>query len=126
MIEFLVEVLGEFVFQFVGELLVEFGLQALVAPFRRDSNPWLAALGYALMGSLLGALSLFLLPSHLTPPGLPRKLNLLLTPLVAGAGMAAVGAWRVRRGQPRLRIDRFLYGFLFAASLAAVRFVFAA
>jgi hypothetical protein len=40
--------------------------------------------------------------------------------------MAAIGAWRARRGEPVLRIDRFAYGYLFALSLALVRFFFAA
>jgi len=40
--------------------------------------------------------------------------------------MAILGAWRARRGQQVLRIDRFAYGYLFALSIALVRFYFAA
>lgn len=40
--------------------------------------------------------------------------------------MTAMGAWRARRGEPVLRIDKFAYGYLFALSLAIVRFIFAA
>jgi hypothetical protein len=40
--------------------------------------------------------------------------------------MAGMGAWRARRGQPVLRIDKFAYGFLFALALALVRYFFAA
>jgi hypothetical protein len=36
-----------------------------------------------------------------------------------------MGAWRARRGQQVLRIDRFAYGYLFALSLGLVRFYFA-
>jgi hypothetical protein len=48
-----------------------------------------------------------------------------LTPLLVGGIMVAMGAWRARRGQAVLRIDRFTYGYLFALSLALVRFFFA-
>jgi hypothetical protein len=50
---------------------------------------------------------------------------LVLTPLLAGGIMAVLGAWRARRGQTVLRIDRFAYGYLFALGLAVVRFWFA-
>jgi len=36
--------------------------------------------------------------------------------------MSAIGRWRARREQALFRLDRFSYGFLFAACLVAVRF----
>lgn len=54
-----------------------------------------------------------------------RLANLVFTPIVVGLLMAALGAWRAWHGQIILRIDRFSYGFLFALSLALVRFGFA-
>jgi hypothetical protein len=39
--------------------------------------------------------------------------------------MCLMGAWRARRGDDVLRIDRFAYGYVFALSLALVRFIFA-
>jgi hypothetical protein len=126
MLEALFSIFGELLIQLLGELLLEFGFHALAEPFRREPNPWLAALAYAAFGAAAGGLSLWLLPTHLTPAGLMRTLNLMFTPIVAGLAMAALGAWRVRRGQPLLRIDRFLYGYVFALGLALVRFFFAA
>lgn len=72
MLEFLIEILGEFVLQAVGEALLELGFHSLAEPFRKPPNPLLAALGYAIFGALAGGLSLMLLPTHLTPSGLPR------------------------------------------------------
>ena len=126
MLEFLFELIGEFLIQAVGEVLVEVGLRSLAAPFQREANPWLAAVGYLLFGAAVGGLSLLVFPNHLTPPGLLRKLNLIFTPLAVGGCMAALGAWRARRGQSLLRIDRFVYGAFFAASMGTVRFFFAA
>ncbi len=45
-----------------------------------------------------------------------------VTPVAAGVMMSALGAWRERRGQSRIRIVRFSYGCLFAFGLALVRF----
>jgi hypothetical protein len=36
--------------------------------------------------------------------------------------MALLGAWRARRGQDLIRLDRFAYGYLFALAMAAMRF----
>jgi hypothetical protein len=125
MLAFLLEVLGEFLLQVFGEALVELGLHSLAEPFRKPPDPWLAALGYALFGAIAGGLSLLVLPQHLTPAGVARVANLVLTPIAVGGCMVALGAWRSKRGEPVLRIDRFSYGYLFALALALVRFHFA-
>jgi hypothetical protein len=116
----------ELLFQLFGELLIELGLQAVAEPFRRQPNVWLAVIGYLVLGAGVGALSLWLFPGHLTRDGWPRLLNLVVTPVLAGAAMALMGRWRARRGDPVLRIDRFACGYLFALAVAVVRFNFAA
>lgn len=125
MIQFLFEILGEFLLQITVETLIELGLHSLAEPLRRPPNPWLAALGYALCGAILGALSLLLLPAHLTPAGFARTANLLLTPAAVGGCMVMLGAWRAKRGEALWRIDRFAYGYLFALGFALVRLWFA-
>jgi hypothetical protein len=50
---------------------------------------------------------------------------MVITPLVAGGVMSLMGAWRRRRGQPVVRIDRFAYGYLFAVAMALVRYTMA-
>lgn len=125
MLEILFELLAELLFQVLGEVLVELGLQSLAQPFRKQPNVWLAVLGYALLGALLGALSLWLFPSHFTREGWPRLANLVFTPVIAGFAMTLLGRWRARRGDTVLRIDRFACGYLFALTVAVVRFNFA-
>lgn len=124
MLEFLFEVVGEFLIQIVLEALAEIGFHSLAEPFRKAPNPWLAALGYAIFGAVAGGLSLLVFPNHLVSIGM-RVLNLVLTPIAVGFTMSAMGAWRARRDQSVLRIDRFAYGYLFALALALVRFGFA-
>lgn len=125
MFEFLFELLGELIGQAIAEVLVELGLHSLAEPFERPPNPLLATLGYALFGASLGGLSLLAFRKHMVPEPY-RIANLVVTPIVVGGLMAIMGAWRARRGQPVLRIDRFAYGTMFALSLALVRFFFAA
>lgn len=124
--EFLLEIIGEFLIQVVGEALVELGMHSVVEPFRRPRNPWLAAIGYAIIGATFGGVSLLILPTHLVAASTWRRVNLLVTPLAVGLCMAALGSWRARRGQEILRIDRFIYGYLFALTLALVRYLWAA
>ena len=124
MLEFLFEVVGEFLLQAVIEVLVELGAHSLAQPFRRRPSPWLAAFGYTLFGALAGGLSLLVLPHHLTPEDW-RIAHLLATPVAVGIAMMLLGRWRARRGDAVLRIDRFACGYLFALSLALVRFFFA-
>ena len=115
----------ELIFQVFGELLVELGLHSLAEPFRRQPNIWVAALGYLLLGGIVGALSVWLVPQHLTRDGWPRLVNLVVTPVLAGFAMTLMGLWRARRGDPVLRIDRFACGYLFALTVAVVRYNFA-
>ena len=125
MLEFILEILGEFFLQVAVEALAEMGLHAIADPMRRPINPWLAALGYGLFGMLLGDLSLLVFPAHLIPARGLRLLNLVVTPAAVGLAMVALGKWRARRGQPQIRLDRFTFGFLFAFSMGVTRFVFA-
>lgn len=123
--DILLEIIGELLLQVIVELLYEWGLHAVSEPFRKSPNPWLAALGYTFFGGVVGGLTLLGFPAHLTPSGALRIANLIVTPIVVGVLMAAFGAWRARRGETLLRIDRFSYGYLFALALALVRFRFA-
>jgi hypothetical protein len=125
MIEFLLEIFGEILIQFIVEALAEAGLHTVNDWRNYKPNPWLAGVGYALFGAIAGAVTVWLLPHHMVHSEVLRKLNLLVTPLAAGGMMYLVGAWRAKRGDPVLGIDRFAYGYVFALSLALVRFVFA-
>lgn len=119
--EFVFELLLEFLIQLVGEVLFELGLRSMAEPFRRRPNPWLAAFGYAIFGSVLGGLSLWLFPHHMVANVTWRYFNIVLTPVAVGLCMSSLGSWRSRRGQQVLRIDRFSCGFLFALCFALVR-----
>ena len=124
MLEFLLEIFGEFAFQMILEALAEIGLHGVANTNRRPPNPLMAAIGYAVLGAMAGGLSLLIFPHNFVP--LPWRItNMLVTPVASGWMMSALGAWRERRGQDRIRIDRFAYGYLFALGLGLVRYFYA-
>jgi hypothetical protein len=126
LLELLFELVFEFLLQIIVEMLFELGLHSTTEPFRKAPSPWLAAIGYVIFGAVAGGLSVLALPQSLIHGDTMRLLNLAVTPIMAGLAMAALGAWRSKRGQQILRIDRFSYGYLFALSMAIVRFHFSA
>ncbi|MDO9263985.1 MAG: hypothetical protein Q7U02_08455 [Desulfosalsimonadaceae bacterium] len=124
MIGFIFEAFFEVFAQAIFEVAAEIGLRSLAEPFRRPKpiNPILAGIGYLLYGAIAGGLSL-LLPRMFLAPWWLRVLNLAITPIACGFIMAKVGQMRDLRGQQVLRIDKFLYGYLFALAMAVVRFI---
>jgi hypothetical protein len=124
--EILFEIVGEIILQVVFEILVELGLRRLRRPVddRKPMNTFLAAFGYAAAGAVCGAVSLAAFPHLFIASQAGRIANLVLTPIAAGIAMSVIGAWRTRRGDELVRLDRFAYGFLFALAMAAVRYYF--
>ncbi len=118
---------GELLLQVVVELLAEIGLHIMREPFevRRNRNPFVASLGYAIFGMIAGGLSLWIFPRHLILSHSLQILGLFTTPLVASSIMVCLGAWRRRRGEELVRLDRFVYSFIFAFTMSAIRFTFA-
>jgi hypothetical protein len=126
------EIIFEVLFQFVGEVLLqilfealaELGLHSVRELFRKPPNPWLAAIGYTIFGVIAGALSLWAFPALFIASHSVQIVSLVFTPIIAGIAMAALGAWRRRRDQDIIRLDKFAFGYLFALAMAIVRFTF--
>ena len=119
--EVLFEALFEFALQIVLELLVEFGLRRAGGGDRKPVSPWLAAVGYVLLGVAVGWVSVLVFPTLFLQSPAARWANLLLAPIAAGAVMALLGSWRRRKGQRLVRLDTFAYGYLFAVAMAVTR-----
>ncbi len=104
--------------------MAEIGLRSLTEPFKRSKpiNPIWAGFGHLIYGAIAGGLSL-LLPKIVIVPWWLRVLNMLITPLACGFIMAKIGQIRDRRGYRTMRLDTFMYGYLFALSMAVVRFI---
>jgi len=122
--ELLFELFGELLLQIAFELLAEFGWRGLGALFRKSAHPLVAGVGYAVFGAIAGGLSLWVFPNLFIASHLGRVANVVVTPILAGAAMATLGAWRRRRDQSTVLLDRFAYAFIFAMAMALVRFRF--
>ena len=120
----IVQFVGELLLQAFGELIAELIGRSVKEPFRRPKpiHPWLAAIGYSIFGAIAGAISLWVLPSVFISALWLRIVNLIATPIVAGLMMERLGTWREKKDQKTIRLDTFAYGFIFALSMALVRF----
>jgi len=122
-LEPLLEALLEYLFAAIADLLVRaFGE---VFSERRLQNSWLAHVGYALFGTLFGALSLASFPRHLVHSAKIPGISLLVSPLLVGLMMWATGAFLRGREKRVMQLENFGCGFAFAFGMAAVRFLFA-
>ena len=120
----IVQLFGELLLQAFGELIAELIGRSVKEPFRRPQpvHPWLAVIGYGIFGAIAGAISLWVLPSLFISAEWLRIVNLILTPVLAGLMMERLGAWRENKDQERIRLDTFGYAYVFALSMALVRF----
>lgn len=123
--EVLFSLVAELLFEIVGQVLVELGLHALLAPFERSPHPVAAIGGYVLLGGALGGLSLWIRPNPLIHDPVLAIGYLVVSPIVAGLVMVGIGSLRRRRHQPLIRLDQFGYGALFAFTYGFVRWTFA-
>jgi hypothetical protein len=94
-------------------------------PAAREVSPALAVLGYAALGAIVGAISLWPFPNSFLGPYPARLANLVVTPVIAGALMSFIGGRRQLKGEPPIRLDRFAYGVVFAFAMSLVRFLWA-
>jgi hypothetical protein len=130
------EFIAEIALQLVFEWLAGTGVRGLrdardarnarqAKPAAREFSPALAVLGYAALGAVVGAISLWPFPHSFLGPYPARLANLVVTPLIAGALMSLIGGRRQLRGEPLIRLDRFAYGVVFAFAMSLVRFLWA-
>jgi hypothetical protein len=110
--------------QILFEGLFELGVHESKKSKRRPKplSPFLAAVFYIFAGALAGWLSIIFFPTLFISSYNAQIIGLIVTPILAGGFMVLIGAWRHKHGQELIRLDKFAYGFLFALSMALVRF----
>ena len=106
--------------------MLEIAIQGFVSfwDVGEEKSPVLAFLGYAVLGALVGAGSLFFFQTLFIRSPSGRLVNLVATPVLAGLGMSLIGWIRTRSGREIIRLDQFAYGWIFALGMALVRFLF--
>ena len=123
----LLEIFGEFLLQFIFEVLVGIasrGLRRFRVSTRKQGTAFSAVL-FALLGVIAGGVSLFVFPHPLFHPSKLHGISLLLSPLLTGFVMSGLGRTVQRRGRIPARIESFACGFTFALGMALIRFCFA-
>jgi len=120
--EFIIEILGEFIIQFVFELGAN--LCAAFVPdsaYRRFTNAYAKGFLYIMMGLGLAWLSSLLVGELLLPKSF-AGLNIAISPLVVGGFMMMLGRWREKKGKHARDLEHFLYGYVFALAFAVMRY----
>lgn len=125
--EFILEVLlqffGEILLQLLFECLAELGFRSLANTLEKPQHPLFSTVGFMLWGAIAGGISLSIFPHSPISNTHLRQANLLITPIIVGGIMMLIGRERDRRGQHLVRLDQFGYAFVFAFTMALVRFI---
>ena len=122
-----------FIFELLFEALFELFLGVAVAGayralrhffvIARRGNPIAATVVLIIVGFALGFLSVLVFPHPLVHPSKLHGISLIISPVITGSAMAAIGRGIRRRGRVPVRIESFGYGFAFAFAFALVRFL---
>jgi hypothetical protein len=98
------EVLLEFLFELIivlgAEVLGPLVGQMFSSSDSSGARPWLAVLGYAALGVLLGTVSLWIFPVHFIKLASWRLVYLISAPVTAGGMTMLIGAWCASAGLP--------------------------
>ena len=120
--EFIIEIFGEFIIQFVFELAADFCIAFLPdAAYRKFTNAYAKGFLYIMVGIGLAWLS-NLLVGELLLPKIFAGLNVALSPLAIGWFMMMLGRWREKKGRQASDLEHFIFGYLFTLSFALMRF----
>lgn len=110
-----------------GQKMPEASNEAAVdlRPAEESGEVFFAVIGYMFLGLLLGGLSLIVFPKSFIQDPDMRLVYLFVAPIISGLAMAMMGKVRDRRGEERIKLDNFVFGFLFALAMTGIRYVFA-
>ena|SRR5579862_1263695 len=92
---------------------------------KRPAHPVILTGGYILWGIIAGGISLWLMPKAFITHTVIKFLNLIISPIIIGIIMMYVGKSLEKKGKKLTSLDHFGYAFIFAFSMALMRFIFA-
>jgi len=104
------------------QLLFEIGFHGISEPFKRKPSVFFALVGYAMLGAISGGISVLVFGDLIIKSIEARYINLIVTPVIAGFVMSALGRFKKKRGREVIRLDKWQFGFVFAFFMALVRF----
>lgn len=126
--EFLLQIFLELFLNLVGEALTDVVLHisSRFIRTRKTVNALLTLIMYLGIGVLVGFFSLLIFPNYFVRSANPPGISLLITPVLAGFTMSAIGWFRERQGKSLIRLETFSCGFIFAFGMALIRLLFTA
>jgi len=126
--EFLLQIFLEFLLQVVGGVITDVVLHALSRFIRssRTLNALVTLILYLGLGLFVGWLSILILPEAFVRSSNLHGISLLITPVLAGFTMSALGWIRLRQRKTLIRLETFSCGFIFAFGMALIRLLFTA
>ena len=118
-------ILTELILQVIVQLLIELGFHSIGETLldKKDRNPLIAFIGYLFLGVLIGGISVGFFPELMIDSPSLALANLVITPILIGLMMSTIGSFLNKRAKRRLRLETFSYGFVFAFSVAMVRYI---
>jgi len=124
--EFLLEIFLEFLIEIVGGVLLDVVLHvsSRFVRARKALNALLTLIMYFGLGLFVGWLSILIFPKAIVRSSNLHGISLLITPVLAGFTMSAIGWIRLRQGKLLIRLETFSCGFFFAFGMALIRLLF--
>jgi hypothetical protein len=121
----IVELLGDLLFQLLGEAILDLALRALGRFFRSPEFDPVAVIGiYFVLGTFSGGISLLIVPHPFVRPSRLYGIGLIVSPIVTGLVMSLVGSLLRQKGKKAIQIETFWCGFAFAFGMALTRLIF--
>jgi cell division protein FtsW (lipid II flippase) len=118
--EALIEIIVEFIVQVLIEVFGEIVLHAAFSK-RAKASFAMASLGYAILGALLAALSVWAYPHRFSQNDGLSILGVFANALLVGVAMQFHGERRRKQGKQTTHLATFWGGALFALSFAGTR-----
>jgi len=124
--EFLLEIFFEFLIEVFGGVLLDvvLHLSSRFVRAREAVNALLTLIMYFGLGLFVGWLSILIFPKAFVRSLNLHGISLLITPVLAGFTMSAIGWIRQRQGKLLIRLETFSCGFIFAFAMALIRLLF--
>jgi hypothetical protein len=126
--ELIIQIVFEIVLQIIAQILVECGLGWLASWLKNKikGDPILIGVVYFLLGLTLGGLSLLFFPEPIIKNYFVKVLYFILSPFLIGLSLCFF-SWAFNKkalGDKFFKIEKFVFGVIFALAYALTRFYF--
>ena len=122
----IIELILEALLEISGDLFIDLIVRAgaRIPWVNQAATNLRTGLVYFVIGTIIGVGSLFLFPEAFVRSESLHGISLVITPVLAGVVMAAIGWIRTQQGKLATQLERFSYGFALAFGMALIRFYF--